>query len=369
MVTRGRAEQGGTLPLLLPRENPLLMLIDGHAQVYRAWHAINVRQHLSVSKTGEDVTAVFGFTNAFLKAIQEWSPTHCAIAFDLPAPTFRHKKFPDYKAQRPASPPELRAQFQRIKQLMRAFSVPIFELEGYEADDVIGTLCRQAEEQRIETLILTGDTDTFQLVSPWVRVALQRGIQDRETYDEAGIRARYGGLSPEQQPDLKALKGDSSDNIPGVPGVGAKTAVKLVVEYGSLEGIYKNIDEVQPPRIQEALRSNRERAFLGQGAYYYCQGCTRGLGPRPVPVLAVRPAGISRALPGVGVQHGFPVARTQGGSASSCGAGTGVSGDSESRLRGLRAGGYPGRPGMSCLGSYARPAASPSIPSPQARTP
>ena len=264
MVTRARANQGGTLPLLLPREEPLLMVIDGHAQVYRAWHAISVRQHLSVSKTGEDVTAVFGFANAFLKAIQEWSPTHCAIAFDLPVPTFRHKKFPEYKAQRPATPPELRPQFERIKQLMRAFNVPIFEMEGYEADDVIGTLCRQAEEQRIETLILTGDTDTFQLVSPWVRVALQRGIQDRETYDEAGIRARYGGLSPEQQPDLKALKGDSSDNIPGVPGVGDKTAVKLVVEYGSLEGIYKNIEEVQPPRIQEALRSYRERAFLGR---------------------------------------------------------------------------------------------------------
>ena len=264
MVTRGRADQSGTLPLLLPREEPLLLLIDGHAQVHRAWHALSVRQHFSVSKTGEDVTAVYGFTNAFLKAIQEWSPTHCAIAFDLPVPTFRHKKFPEYKAQRPASPPQLRSQFGRIKQLMRAFSVPIFEMEGYEADDVIGTLCRQAEEQQIETLILTGDTDTFQLVSPWVRVALQRGIQDRETYDEARIRARYGGLSPEQQPDLKALKGDSSDNIPGVPGVGDKTAVKLVVEYGSLDGIYENIDTVQPPRIREALRSNQELALLGR---------------------------------------------------------------------------------------------------------
>ena len=254
----------GTIPMLEPRERPLLMIMDGHALVHRSWHAISVRQHLSVSKTGENITAVFGFANTFLKAIEEWTPTHCAIAFDLPTPTFRHLKYQAYKAQRPEAPPELRPQFDRIRQMMRAFKVPIFEVEGFEADDVIGTLCRQAEDQKIEAVILTGDTDTFQLVSPWVRVALHHNIQDRKIYDEKEIRARYSGLVPAQQPDLKALKGDPSDNIPGVPGVGDKTAVKLILEAGSLEALYENLDKVKPPKLQQSLVDNRERAFQGK---------------------------------------------------------------------------------------------------------
>ena len=252
------------MPMLSPRDKPLLMIIDGHAQVYRAWHAIGDRQALSVSETGENTTAVFGFTNGFLRAIQDWSPTHCAIAFDPPGPTFRHRQYQDYKAQRPAAPPELRSQIERVKQVMQAFRVPIFEVEGYEADDVIGTLCRMAEVQQIEAVILTGDTDTFQLVSPWVRVDLFHSVQRRKIYDETEVRARYGGLVPAQQPDMKALKGDSSDNIPGVPGIGEKTAVKLVLEFGNLEGIYENVDNVTPPRIRELLLSNKERAFQGR---------------------------------------------------------------------------------------------------------
>ena len=254
----------GTIPMLSASEKPLLMIIDGHALVHRSWRAISVRQHLSVSKTGEDITAVFGFSNTFLKALHEWTPTHVAIAFDVAAPTFRHRQYSDYKAQRPPTPPELKGQFGRIKQLVEAFKVPIFEVEGYEADDVIGTLCRKAEEQRIETVILTGDTDTFQLVSPWVRVALHHNVQDRKVYDENEVRARYGGLTPLQQPDLKALKGDSSDNIPGVPGVGDKTAVKLISQFGSLEGVYENLDEVTPPKIRESLSSSRDLAFQGK---------------------------------------------------------------------------------------------------------
>ena len=254
----------GTIPMLSPREKPLLMVIDGNALVHRSWRAISVRQHLSVSKTGEDITAVFGFSNTFLKALQEWTPSHCAVAFDVAAPTFRHKQYADYKAQRPPTPPELKGQFGRIKQLVGAFKVPIFEVAGYEADDVIGTLCRQAEEQQIETVILTGDTDTFQLVSPWVRVALHHNIQQSKVYDEKEIWARYGGLTPLQQPDLKALKGDPSDNIPGVPGVGDKTAVKLIAQFGSLEGVYEHIDEVTPPKVRESLSSSRDRAFQGK---------------------------------------------------------------------------------------------------------
>ena len=253
-----------TIPMLMPGDKPLLMIIDGHALVHRSWNAIRVRQHLSVSKTGEDITAVYGFNNTFLKAIQDWNPTHCAIAFDLPGPTFRHLRYQEYKAQRPGTPPELVPQFGRVKQLMRAFDVPIFEADGYEADDIIGTLCRHAEEQAIEAIVLTGDTDTFQLVSPWVRVALHYSIQEQKVYDETGIRARYGGLTPAQQPDLKGLKGDSSDNIPGVPGVGDKTAIRLLAAFHSLEGIYYNLEEVTPPKLQNTLLSSRDQAFLGR---------------------------------------------------------------------------------------------------------
>ena len=245
----------------LMRETPLLMLMDGHAMVHRAWHGI--RESLTLNKTNEDVSGVYAFANTFIKAIQDWKPTHCAIAFDMSAPTFRHIQFPDYKAQRPETPDGLRAQFPWVRRLMEAFNVPIFEVEEYEADDVLGTLSRQATEQGMETVILTGDTDTFQLVSPSVRVVLSRGIQGRDVYDEAAVREYYGGLSPRQQPDIKALEGDTSDNIPGVPKVGRKTAVKLIQDYGSIQGIYSDIDSVAPPRIREALASHEARVRQG----------------------------------------------------------------------------------------------------------
>ncbi len=242
-------------------EKPLLILMDGHAMVHRAWHAI--QQPLNVGRTGEDVRAVFGFTNTFLRAIADWNPTHCAIAFDLPTPTFRHKLYKEYKAQRPEAPPELRAQFVWVRKLMDAFRVPIFEVEGYEADDVLGTLSRKAGEKGIEALILTGDTDFLQLVSPWVRVLLYR-IQERKVFDEAAVKERYGGLGAGKQPEFKALLGDPSDNIPGVPGIGNKTAIKLLHEFGSLEGIYQDIGRVSPSRLQQTLLDHKEQAFLGK---------------------------------------------------------------------------------------------------------
>ena len=243
-------------------EKPLLVLIDGHALVHRAWHAI--QEPMNISRTGEEVRAVFGFLNMFLRSRADWHPTHYAIAFDLPAPTFRHRSFKEYKAQRPAMPTELRPQFDRVRRVMEAFEVPIFEHEDYEADDVLGTLCRQAEELQIETLILTGDTDTLQLVSPLVRVLLSSSVQKKAVYDVAGVRQRYGGLGPDLVPDIKALQGDTTDNIPGVPGVGAKTAIRLLSDYQSLEGIYDNLDKVTPARIQQSLREHRERAIHGK---------------------------------------------------------------------------------------------------------
>ncbi len=240
---------------------PLLMLMDGHAMVHRSFHAISVQRHLTVRSTGEDVTGVYGFANVFLEAIQHWKPSHCAIAFDTSAPTFRHERFEEYKAQRAEMPPELRPQFDRVKQLMQAFNVPIFELDGYEADDVIGTISRLAEERGVDTVILTGDRDTFQLITPKIRVDLASGIQGRKEYDEAALAERYSGLTAAQQPDFKALLGDSSDNIPGVPRVGEKRAISLLTDFHDLEGIYKHLDEVKPPSVKESLAEHRERAF------------------------------------------------------------------------------------------------------------
>jgi len=255
------ASRNKTLPLFDQRGTPLLLLMDGHAMVHRAFRAISVQGHLSVSTTGEVTTGVFGFANVFLRALQEWNPTYCAIAFDTPAPTFRHLRFKEYKAQRAEPPPELLLQFPRVKQLMQAFGVPIFELDGYEADDVIGTICSQAEDQGVDSVILTGDRDTFQLISPRVRVDLSYSVQGRKVYDEAELAARYSGLTAAQQPDFKALVGDTSDNIPGVPRVGEKRAIGLLSEFHDLEGIFEHLEDIKLPSVKESLAENRERAF------------------------------------------------------------------------------------------------------------
>ncbi len=241
---------------------PLLLLIDGHAMVYRAFFAI--REPLSVRRTGEEVRGVFGFLNTFLRTLADWKPTHCAVAFDLSKPTFRHQMYDEYKAQRPPAPSDLKAQFPHVRRFMDIFGVPMFEREGFEADDVLGTLSRQAEEQDVETLILTGDTDELQLVSPRVKVLLAFSIQRKSVYDVEMVQSRYGGLGPESIPDIKALVGDPSDNIPGVSAVGDKTAIKLLSDFGTVEGIYEHLEEVGPPRIQARLRESEDQARQGK---------------------------------------------------------------------------------------------------------
>ena len=247
-------------PLIAAQDSsPLLILIDGHALVHRAFHAI--REPLTVRDTGEQTTAVYGYLNAFLKAVEEWRPSHCIVTFDVSAPTFRHEEFAEYKAHRPPTPPELRGQFDRVRQFMDAFNIPIFELAGYEADDLLGSLARQAEETQVQTLILTGDSDILQLVSPQVRVQLVSGARNATVYDVAQVRERYGGLGPESVAEIKALQGDKSDNIPGVPRVGIKSAITLLTAYDSIEGIYQNLDAVKPPGVQKSLRENKDLAF------------------------------------------------------------------------------------------------------------
>ena len=217
---------------------------------------------LTVSKTGEVVSAVYGFTQMLLKTLNDLKPTHCAIAFDKKGPTFRHQLFDQYKAHRLPAPPELISQLERVRQLVEAFRIPIFELDGYEADDILGTLSHQASQQDIDTVIVTGDADTMQLVSPNVKVLYPkpgRSFSDTILYDESAVSNRYG-VKPEQITDLKGLVGDPSDNIPGVPGVGEKTATKLLQQFGTVENIYDHIEEVAPPRIQETLRQNEKLA-------------------------------------------------------------------------------------------------------------
>ena len=242
-------------------DEPLLLLMDGHAMVYRAWFALQQARPMTTRATGEDVRGVYSFTTTFFKTLADHRPTHVAIVFDPPGPTFRHEQYPEYKATRPPTPPELIQNIGRVKQVMGAFHVPIMEEPGFEADDVLGTVAKWATEHRIETIIATGDSDTLQLVSPHVRVLLTTGFGDTKVYDEDAVRERYGGLEPDQQRDVKALTGDTSDNVPGVPGVGVKTAVKLVTEFGSVEELVKRVDEVTPPRIQGLVRDHAEQVL------------------------------------------------------------------------------------------------------------
>ncbi len=230
-------------------------MFDGNALIHRAFHAL---PPLTVSKTGETVGAVYGFALMLLKVINELRPTHYAIAFDMKAPTFRHELFDQYKAQRPPMPDELVGQLGRVRELVKAFHIPIFELEGYEADDLLGTLSQQASDQDIDTIIVTGDADTMQLVSPRVRVLYPKpggSFSNTMLYDEDTVSQKYG-VKPEQIADLKGLVGDPSDNIPGVSGIGKKTAAKLIQQFGSIEQIYEHIDEVTPPKLQALLKEN-----------------------------------------------------------------------------------------------------------------
>jgi DNA polymerase-1 len=242
------------------RTKPLLVLLDGHGIIHRAYHAVKVP--LTVRSTGEVVTAVYGFANTLLSVLQELKPTHMAVVLDKGKPTLRIAKDAAYKAHRPEMPDDLRVQIERCRELIEAFSVPIYELEHYEADDALGALARQAAEQGVETYLVSLDSDIAQLVQPNVHLYMYRPYQrDSVVYETPeDIQQRYG-VWPQQMPDLKGLKGDTSDNIPGVPGIGDKTAVKLIQQFGSVEGVLEHVDEVEPERLRETLRSHREQAL------------------------------------------------------------------------------------------------------------
>ena len=207
-------------------------------------------------KTGEVVTASYGFANTLLSVLQELKPTHVAVALDKGRVTFRHQWDPNYKAQRAEMPADLRSQMARCRDLIETFGIPIYEHEGYEADDILGTLSRQAQAEGAAVFLVSLDSDIAQLVRPGVHLWMYRPYQrDAVVYaTDEDVRERYGVL-PSQMTDLKALKGDTSDNIAGVPGVGDKTAVRLVKEFGNIEEVYGNLERVEPARLREALRA------------------------------------------------------------------------------------------------------------------
>jgi DNA polymerase-1 len=237
-----------------------LVLIDGHALAYRAYFALastNLR-----TRAGEPTHAVYGFALMLLVVWEEHKPDYLAVAFDL-GDTFRHKQYAEYKATREKMPDDLGQQINRIEQMVHAFNIPVFTAENFEADDVLGTLARQASQQNVETIIVTGDRDAFQLVSPKVKVLVSgRSFSDRELYDEARVEQRYE-LPPAKLVDLKGLAGDTSDNIPGVKGVGEKGGVKLLQQYGSLEGIYEHLDQLSKGQ-RAKLDAARDTAFLSR---------------------------------------------------------------------------------------------------------
>jgi len=242
-----------------PQPKPRLVLIDGHSLVYRAFFALPSL----TDRDGRVVNAAYGFTSMLLLALQEY-PDYVLASFDLGGRTFRHEELEQYKATRRPTPPELSHQFPLTRDIVRAFGIPIYELAGVEADDIIGTLVKQAREQGLHSTIVTGDLDALQLVNDDVDVLTsKRGVSETVLYTPDRVRERYG-LEPVQTVDLKGLVGDVSDNIPGIRGIGEKTAIKLIQEFGSVENLVANRERVSPPKVKKLLEEFADQALLSK---------------------------------------------------------------------------------------------------------
>lgn len=240
--------------------NKRLVLIDGHHILHRAYHAF---PPTLTTRKGELVNAVYGFTRILLKVIADLQPKYLAVTFDRMEPTFRHKEFIGYQVQRPKMDAELADQIGRVHQIAQALNIPIFEKPGFEADDLIGTLSVQAVKKKVETIIVTGDRDIMQLVDKKVRLYLpQKGFSEALLCGEKEVKEILG-IKPIQVIDYKALVGDSSDNYPGVSGIGPKTAVKLLLEYGDLDNIYRHLKDL-PDKVASKLTGGQESAKLSQ---------------------------------------------------------------------------------------------------------
>ncbi|HEX2910666.1 MAG TPA: DNA polymerase I [Chloroflexia bacterium] len=257
MSTAGEIEQKTGTPEVKGR----VVLIDGYGIIFRAYHAI--KSGLATSK-GELTNATFGFTSMLLEVLRRDNPDYIVMAFEG-GQTFRHEEFVEYKANRGEMPEDLRSQIGRIRSIVEALGITIYEQPGFEADDVIGTLARQANQQGLEALIVTGDNDLLQLVNEHTRAVLpgagpRARFSDARYFDVEGVNERYG-FGPKFVPDYKAIVGDKSDNIPNIPGLGDKTATNLITQYGPIEQILEHLDELKPPKVQTALREYKDQAI------------------------------------------------------------------------------------------------------------
>ncbi len=238
-----------------------LLILDSHSLIHRAYHALPPLE----TKKGETVNAIYGFFSILIKSVQDFDPNYIIATFDFPAPTFRHQKFKEYKIKRPPTPKDLSSQIPKIKESLNDIGIPVFEKKGFEADDIIGTICKNVSlNNGIESVIISGDKDLLQLVDSKTKVyLLKRGIKDALLCDIEKVKEMYDGLEPSQLIDYKSLRGDPSDNIPGVPGVGEKTAINLIKKLGSLEKIYKKIEK-EKPKIAKKLVDFKKEAFLSR---------------------------------------------------------------------------------------------------------
>jgi DNA polymerase-1 len=244
------------------RTTERLFLLDGMALAYRAYFSFIARPLLN--SKGENTSAIYGFVTALMKILDDEKPDHIAVVFDTKEPTFRHRLFAAYKATRQKMPEDMASQMEKLKEVVRAFNTPLLELPGFEADDIIGTLARRAEKEGVMTMMVTGDKDFMQLISPMIKMYKPgKSGGDPEIVEEEGVLEKFG-VTPDRVIDVLGLIGDKSDNVPGVPGVGEKTAIPLIQKYGSMEAVYEHAEEIPQKGLREKLIANRETAFLSK---------------------------------------------------------------------------------------------------------
>ncbi|MBS3994231.1 MAG: DNA polymerase I, partial [Alkaliphilus sp.] len=241
-------------------ENPKIIIIDGNSLINRAFYALP----LLSTKEGIYTNAVYGFTNMLYKIIEDYGPNYITVAFDRKAPTFRHVEYDAYKAGRKKMPEELAQQFPILKEVLEALRIHKIEIDGFEADDLIGTLVEHSENKGFNSIVVTGDKDALQLASNMTKILItKKGISSLDVYDTNEIIEKLG-ITPDQIIDLKGLMGDKSDNIPGVPGIGEKTALKLITEFKSIENILNNLDKVPNKKMREKLEEHASQALLSK---------------------------------------------------------------------------------------------------------
>jgi DNA polymerase I len=247
---------------MTPKDPEKLFLFDGMALAYRAYFAF-INRPLINSK-GENTSAIFGFVNFLNKVIDDEHPDHIAVVFDTKEPTFRHIKYPQYKATREKMPDDMSSQMEKLKDVVRAYNIPLLEVPGFEADDIMGTLARRAEKEGVLTYLVTGDKDFMQLISPLIKMYRPGKMgNDLEIVAENEVAEKFG-VVPEHVIDVLALTGDKSDNVPGVPGIGEKTAIPLIQRFGSLDEVYRHLEEIEQKGTREKLATHKDLAFLSK---------------------------------------------------------------------------------------------------------